>query len=109
MKEVIWHTKALEALRIFPEGIRKDLGYLIHRLQMGDKLTSPYSKPIRNIEIGVNELRVKDSTGAYRVFYYLKTQKGILIFHAFKKKTQKTPKREIEMGKKNLKELFDEC
>ncbi len=108
MKEVIWHTKALEELRKFPGGIKQNLGYLIHRLQMGDKLTSPYSRPIKSVEIGVNELRVKDSTGAYRVFYYLKTQHGIILFHAFKKKTQKTPKKEIEIGKKNLKELLDE-
>lgn len=55
MKEIIWHTKALDELRKFPESIKKDLGYLIHRLQMGDKLTSPYSKPIKGVEIGVNE------------------------------------------------------
>jgi len=49
---------------------------------------------------------VKDSSGAYRVFYYLKTQKGILIFHCFKKKTQKTPKKEIELARKRLGELL---
>ena len=89
MREVVWHTKALEKLRTFPECVRKDLGYLIHRLQMGDALTSPYSKPMKGVEIGVSELRVKDDSGAYRVFYYLKTNHGILIFHAFVKKTQK--------------------
>lgn len=109
MKEVVWHVKALEQLRKFPEDIKKDVGYLIHRLQMGDKLNAPYSKPIKSVEIGVNELRVKDASGAYRVFYYLKTSEGIIIFHAFKKKSQKTPKKEIELGKKNLKEILDEC
>lgn len=108
MKEVLWHTKALEEIRSFPEEVRKELGYLIHRLQMGDKLTLPYSRPIKSVEIGVNELRVKDASGIYRAFYYLKTQKGVLIFHAFKKKTQQTPKKEINLGKKNLKELLDE-
>ena len=108
MKEIIWHTKALEQLRKFPESIKRDFGYLIHQLQMGDKLTAPHSKPIKSVEVGVNELRVKDSSGAYRAFYYLKTSEGIIIFHAFKKKTQKTPKKEIELGKKNLKEVLDE-
>lgn len=108
MKDVIWHTKALEEIRKFPEEVKRDLGYLIHRLQLGETITLPYSRPFRSVEIGVNELRVKDSSGAYRVFYFLKTQKGILIFHAFKKKTQKTPNKEIVIAKKNLKELLNE-
>lgn len=109
VKDIIWHTKALESLRSFPESVKKDLGYLMHRLQMGDTLTSPYAKPMKSVEIGVSELRVKDASGAYRVFYYLKTNQGILIFHAFQKKTQKTPRKEIERGQKNLKELLDAC
>jgi phage-related protein len=108
MKEVIWHKKALEKLKEFPLSVKKDFGYLIHRLQMGDKLVSPYSRPINSVETGTNELRVKDASGAYRVFYYLKASDGIIIFHAFKKKTQKTPKKEIDIGRKNLKEVLGE-
>lgn len=63
---------------------------------------------MNSVEVGVNELRVRDASGAYRVFYYMKTRQGILIFHAFKKKTQKTPKKELNLAKKNLKELMDE-
>ena len=80
---------------------------MIHRLQKGDVIGVPHSKPMKSVEIGVSELRVKDASGAYRVFYYVKTNQGILVFHAFVKKTQKTPKKEIEQGKKYLKELLD--
>jgi phage-related protein len=44
---------------------------------------------------GGEELRVKDRSGAYRVFYYTKVADSVLIFHAFAKKTQKTPPQEI--------------
>lgn len=42
---------------------------------------------------------------AYRVFYTVVTESGVLVFHAFQKKTEKTPLKEIELGKKRLKEL----
>jgi len=58
--------------------------------------------------LGAEELRVKGRDGIYRTFYYTKDARGILVFHAFVKKTQKTPPLEIELGRKRLKELQDE-
>jgi phage-related protein len=57
---------------------------------------------------GVEELRVKDASGAFRVFYFTRFIDRVLIFHAFQKKTQKTPKHEIELGRKRFKELYNE-
>jgi len=56
---------------------------------------------------GVSELRVKGEDGIFRVFYFTATAKGVLVFHAFAKKTQRTPPLEIELAKKRLKELLD--
>jgi phage-related protein len=39
-------------------------------------------------------------------FYVLKIEHEIVVFHAFKKKTQKTPLKDIELGKKNLKDML---
>jgi phage-related protein len=55
----------------------------------------------------VSELRVKGEGGIFRVFYFTATAKGVLVFHAFAKKTQRTPPVEIEFAKKRLKELLD--
>lgn len=106
MKKVIWHPSARSEIRNFPEQVRNELGYLIFRLQKGDRLDMPQSKPIPAVAKGVYELRVRGSDVAYRAFYYLKYEEGILVFHCFKKKTQKTPLKEIERGIKNLKELL---
>ena len=46
--------------------------------------------------------------GAYRVFYYTKLVDSVLIFHAFAKKTQQTPPKEIALAQKRLKEMLDE-
>ena len=60
------------------------------------------------VAIGVAELRVKDREGTYRTFYYARHERGILVMHAFTKKTQATPAREISLARRRLKELLDE-
>ncbi len=57
---------------------------------------------------GVEELRIRERFGAYRVFYYTKLADSVLIFHAFAKKTQKTPTQEIALAQKRLKEMLGE-
>lgn len=55
----------------------------------------------------VSELRVKGADGSFRAFYYTASPQGILVFHAFGKKTQRTPPLEIDLARKRLKELLD--
>lgn len=108
MRKAIFHPKALEAIRSFPVEVRKAMGKAILDLQKGYSLTLPVSKPMPSVESGVEELRVKDVNGAYRTFYYKKYKHGILVFHAFIKKTQKTSFRDLKLGKKRLKEMLYE-
>jgi phage-related protein len=76
-------------------------------LQKGKKLSMPLSRPMSSVASGVEELRVKDRSGAYRVFYYTKLVDSVLIFHAFVKKTQRTPPDEIALAQKRLKEMLE--
>jgi phage-related protein len=59
------------------------------------------------VAAGVSELRVRGEDGVFRVFYFTATVKGVVVFHAFEKKTQRTPPLEIEIAKKRFKELLD--
>jgi len=59
------------------------------------------------VAAGASELRVRDADGIYRVFCYTASTQGVLVFHAFVKKTQRTPPLEIELAGKRLKELLD--
>ncbi|MFZ4402729.1 MAG: type II toxin-antitoxin system RelE/ParE family toxin [Pseudobdellovibrionaceae bacterium] len=96
----------------WPLEIRKDLGSILTKLQKGAVVGYPDTKPIVTVAPGVFEIRLKDSSGAFRAFYVIKTKHGIILFHSFKKKTQKTPKQEIETGRLRLnaylKELSNE-
>ena len=67
----------------------------------------PNSRPTPNVAAGASELRVKGEDGIFRVFYYTASRQGVLVFHAFVKKTRRTPLLEIELARKRLKELLD--
>ena len=67
----------------------------------------PNARPMPAVAAGVSELRIRGENGSFRVFYFTATAKGVLVFHAFEKKTQRTPPLEIELAKKRLKELLD--
>jgi phage-related protein len=92
-------------LRAFPEDVRRELGKAIYDLQLGHTLSMPLSRPMPSIGRGVAELRVRDSSGIYRAFYVVRMADAVLIFHAFAKKSQKTPKREITLGQRRLEEM----
>jgi phage-related protein len=108
VKPAVFHPKARVTIRGFPEDVRRELGKIIFDLQKGEKLSMPLSRPMPSVAAGVEELRVKDRSGAYRVFYYTRLADSVLIFHAFVKKTQRTPPPEIALARKRLKEMLDE-
>ena len=107
MKSAVFHPKARDSIREFPEDVRREFGKVIFDLQKGEKLSMPLSRPMSSVAAGVEELRVRDRSGAYRVFYYTKLADAVLIFHAFTKKSQKTPLDEIAIGQKRLKEMLE--
>jgi phage-related protein len=106
MRPVILHKKAREVIQGFSKPVRKELGEALLKLQLGMRLGLPLSRPMSGVYAGVHELRLKDADGIYRAFYYTKSEKGILLFHAFAKKAQQTPRPEIELGNKRLMEML---
>ena len=107
MRPIILHPKARDAIRRFPKEVRILLGRGLFRLQLGERIGMPNSRPMSGVAAGVSELRVKGEDGAYRAFYYTASARGVLVFHAFVKKSQRTPPLEIELAKKRLKEILD--
>lgn len=63
----------------------------------GNELREPYTK---HIEDGIFELRIKLGTDISRVMYFFYVEKRIILTNGFVKKTQKTPRNEIETAKK---------
>ena len=62
-------------------------------------------KPMPSIGKGVEELRVWDDSGTYRVVYTARLPEAVYVLHAFQKKTQATSKRDVELAKQRYTEL----
>lgn len=72
--------------------------------EKGTSVGMPYVRPIVNTKL--YEIRVEQSTNIYRVFYFAYTGRRFILLHGFQKKTQKTPKKEIELAERRRKEFL---
>ena len=55
---------------------------------------------------GVHEIRVRDESGAYRVFYVAKFGEAVYVLHVFEKRSQKTATADLELGKSRYADLL---
>jgi phage-related protein len=108
VKPVVFHPKARDAIRDFPVEIRDRLGKALFLLQAGEQPVMPLSRPMPSVAPGVSELRLRSADGQFRTFYFAASTEGILVLHAFIKKTQQTPPSEIQTARKRLKEMQNE-
>lgn len=67
--------------------------------EYGNALKEPY---VKHIEGEIWELRIKFSSDISRIFYFTWNAETIVLLHGFVKKTQKTPRSEIETAEKRL-------
>ena len=103
MKPVIFLGDSRERLRGFPEGARQQAGFQLDRLQRG--LEPDDFKPMKTVGKGVEEIRVRDATGAYRVIYLARMKEGVYVLHAFKKTFGRTSKADIKLAEARLADL----
>lgn len=108
MQEIVWNKSSLQKIKEFPTNIRKEIGFLLYKLQIGESLSMPHSRPMPSIGRGCYELRVRGEDGSYRFFYLQRLKNRVLVFHAFQKKTQKTTDHDLQIGKRNLREMLYE-
>ncbi|MBD2775247.1 type II toxin-antitoxin system RelE/ParE family toxin [Iningainema tapete] len=85
----------------FSQEARIETGVLLRRLQQGDNLGMPYSKPIPKIGTHCYELRVRDADKNWRIIYRI-DEDVILIVEVFNKTTTAIPDKVIEICKKRL-------
>lgn len=106
MKPVEFRGDSLDSLREFPKQARRQAGFQLDRVQRG---LEPFDwKPMPSVGSGVREIRVRDESGAYRVLYVAKFEEAVYVLHCLQKKTQATPKRDIDLAQKRYQELMKE-
>ena len=92
--------RSFRDLTAFPVAVRQDAGRQLRNIQLGREPDD--WKPMTSIGAGVNEIRLRDRTGAYRVIYIAKLEDAIYVLHCFEKKSQKTAKRDIDLAAARL-------
>ena len=66
----------------------------------GISVGKPYVAPL---EDKLYEIRIEQDTNIYRILYFAYTDKRFILLHGFQKKTQKTPKKELDLSKERMK------
>lgn len=87
-------------------GARVEAGYLLRRLQRGEVLSMPHSRPMPSIGAGCHELRIIDTGLTWRIIYRL-DRDAVVIAEIFAKKTVATPRHIIAICRKRLQEYDD--
>ena len=92
-----------EAVLGLPDTLAARYVVLTRRMTaVGPDLGEPHTKSFGE---GLCELRLKGAEGIARVFYCTLVGRRIVMLHAFVKKTQKTPPKEIEIARRRMKEI----
>lgn len=87
----------------FSQEARLEAGYLLRRLQQGQTLGMPHSRPLPAIGARCHELRINDERAMWRIIYRIDSD-AIVILAVFSKKSRTTPKAVIDTCKKRLRE-----
>lgn len=104
MKPVDFVGTAREDLRQFPDEAREDAGFQLFKVQQGKEPDD--WKPMPTVGTGVQEIRVREERGAYRVLYVAKFVEAVYVLHVFQKQSQKTARADLELARSRYADLL---
>jgi phage-related protein len=87
--------------------VKKKFNWTLQLIGTIDKVPEKYFKHMTN-STGIYEVRVEVGSDIYRVFSFFDKGNLIVLANGFQKKTQKTPKSELDLAEKLKKQYFDE-
>jgi phage-related protein len=102
-KPITWIGSSRDDLRDFPQEARRKAGFQLRALQRGEHPTN--FKPMSSVGAGVEEIRIQTGD-AFRVFYVARFEEAVYVLHAFQKKTQKTAKKDLDLGRRRYMEML---
>ena len=104
MKTLTFLGDSLKCLRAFPDDAKHDAGYQLDKIQQGKQPDD--FKPMPSVGKGVEELRIWDKKGTFRVIYVARLPDAVYVLHAFQKKTQATAPKDLNLATKRFNELM---
>lgn len=99
-----FHERVLAEVHSWPADVLADFARLIELLaEHGPNLRLPHSRALGD---GLFELRPRGRSGIGRAFYCFVVARRVVVVHAFIKKSQQTPDKELKLARKRTKELL---
>jgi phage-related protein len=99
-KPLVWWAGEIKTPP-FSTTARIEAGTLLRKLQLGESIRLPHSRPMRSIGPRCHELRIRDADQNWRIMYRIDSD-AIVILEVFAKKTGSTPKKVIDTCKTRL-------
>lgn len=98
-----FHARVKAEIESWPVDVLADYARIVELLmEFGPNLRLPYSRAFGE---GLLELRPRGRSGIGRAFYCFLAGQRVVVLHAFIKKSQQTPEREIKLARKRMKEV----
>lgn len=95
-KEIRWMGTAYQDILEFPAETRKEAGFQLGKVQAG--LDPDNWKQFDEVGSGTKEIRIRETTGIYRVMYVAKLEEAIYVLHCFQKKTEATTRNDKDVA-----------
>lgn len=105
-KPLVWLSGEVKSPP-FSDEARLETGFLLRRLQKGEKLSLPASRPLPVVGASCHELRIKDKNAEYRIVYFI-ADDAVVILDVFDKKTRALPSGVVKKCQRRLR-LYREC
>lgn len=100
-----FHSRVLAEIEGWPTDIVADYARIVELLmEQGPNLRLPYSRAFGD---GLFELRPRGRSGIGRALYCFLVGRRVMVLHAFVKKSQQTPDRELKLARKRMKEILN--
>lgn len=107
IRDIIFYKTYFKEFYIqLDENARTKINYVLKLIQTQERIPIKFFKFIEGSK-GLYEIRVKVETNIYRVFCCNDKGSIVVLFNGFVKKTQKTPKSEIEKAEAIMKEYYE--
>jgi len=106
-REIIFHENHfIEFYQVQNDKVKEKIKYVLELIKQVEKVPEKFLKHLTNTN-GLYEIRIEYQSNIYRIFCCFDKGKLVVLFNAFQKKTQKTPKKEIEKAQKLMDEYFN--
>ena len=106
-REIVFHENHfIEFYQVQNEKVKEKIKYVLELIKQVEKVPEKFLKHLTNTN-GLYEIRIEYQSNIYRIFCCFDKGKLVVLFNAFQKKTQKTPKKEIEKALKLMDEYFN--